>query len=319
MTVRRHGSKVKAPPDFRVVRYSIFGVVRRSSTPPMFRQVTILGPGLLGASLALALRERDLAHRVVAWSRRPETRANCRRQTWCDGVAESAVRAVEGSDLIVLCTPVDIIPKLLREVGPVVAPGALLTDVGSTKSLICRSAAASLPQCATFVGAHPMAGSEQAGMDHARADLFVGAACIVTPLAESDAASVDRVTAFWESLGALVTHCSPERHDEIVAHISHLPHLLASCLCAYLGERDAAWGKLAGGGLRDSTRIAAGDPTLWRQILEQNREEVLRSIEGFEDQLQQIKAALHNHDSLELFARLKRGKTYRDQLPPGGE
>ncbi|MDC1198054.1 prephenate dehydrogenase/arogenate dehydrogenase family protein [Algibacter sp.] len=281
----------------------------------MFQQITILGPGLLGASLAMAVKERGLAARVVTWSRRPESRAKCLNQSWCDAVFDSPEKAVVGSDLVVICTPVQTIVPLLVQIRPALDAEALITDVGSTKSLICREARSALEgHSATFLGAHPMAGSEQAGMEHAQSDLFENAACILTPLDDASAEAIAKLSAFWDALGMTVSTVSPEKHDEIVAHVSHLPHLLASTLCGYLAAQDDTWRTLAGGGLRDTTRIASGDPQLWKQILEQNSDEVVRAIEGFEQQLHHLKTALLNQDSLGVIAQLERGKTYRDQL-----
>jgi cyclohexadieny/prephenate dehydrogenase len=281
----------------------------------MFQQITILGPGLLGASLAMAVKERGLAARVVTWSRRPESRAKCLNQSWCDAVFDSPEKAVVGSDLVVICTPVQTIVPLLVQIRPALDAEALITDVGSTKSLICREARTALEgHSATFLGAHPMAGSEQAGMEHAQSGLFENAACILTPLDDASAEAIAKLSAFWDALGMTVSTVSPEKHDEIVAHVSHLPHLLASTLCGYLAAQDDTWRTLAGGGLRDTTRIASGDPQLWKQILEQNSDEVVRAIEGFEQQLHHLKTALLNQDSLGVIAQLERGKTYRDQL-----
>jgi cyclohexadieny/prephenate dehydrogenase len=281
----------------------------------MFQQITILGPGLLGASLAMAVKERGLAARVVTWSRRPESRAMCLNQSWCDAVFDSPEEAVAGSDLVVICTPVQTIVPLLVQIRPALAADTLISDVGSTKSLICREARSALEgHSATFLGAHPMAGSEQAGMEHAQSDLFEKAACILTPLDEASSAAIAKLSAFWETLGMTVSIVSPEKHDEIVAHVSHLPHLLASTLCGYLATQDDTWRTLSGRGLRDTTRIASGDPQLWKQILEQNSDEVLRAIEGFEQQLHHLKTALLNQNSLGIIAQLESGKTYRDQL-----
>ncbi len=281
----------------------------------MFQQITILGPGLLGASLAMAVKERGLAARVVTWSRRPESRAKCLNQSWCDAVLDTPEQAVVGSDLVVICTPVQTIVPLLVQIRPALATDALITDVGSTKSLICREARSALEgHSATFLGAHPMAGSEQAGMKHAQSDLFEKAACMLTPLDQASSAAIVKLSAFWETLGMTVSIVSPEKHDEIVAHVSHLPHLLASTLCGYLATQDDTWRTLAGGGLRDTTRVASGDPQLWKQILEQNSDEVLRAIEGFEQQLHHLKTALLNQNSLGIVAQLERGKTFRDQL-----
>lgn len=277
----------------------------------MFQQISILGPGLLGASLALTMKKRGLCQRVHSWSRRAETRTEAMQADWCDAVFDQASAACEGSDLVVVCTPVETIVPLIEQIAPSLGPDALVTDVGSTKSLICREAQGI---AVNFIGSHPMAGSERKGMCHASHNLFDGAACFITPLDGDRDSEVVRLQNLWQAIGMRVVTTNPEKHDEIVAHISHLPHLLASSLCGYLAGMDADWKSLAGGGLRDTTRVAAGDPTLWKQILEQNREEVLRAIDGFESELQALKGALLDKKTPELIARLERGKQFRDSL-----
>jgi cyclohexadieny/prephenate dehydrogenase len=277
----------------------------------MFQQISILGPGLLGASLALAMKKRGLCQRVHSWSRRSETRAQAMQADWCDAVFDQARAACEGSDLVVVCTPVETIVPIIEQIASSLRPDALVTDVGSTKNLISREAQGI---AVNFIGSHPMAGSELKGMGHASHNLFDGAACFVTPLDGDRDSEIVRLQNLWQAIGMRVVTTNPEKHDEIVAHISHLPHLLASCLCGYLGGMDANWKSLAGGGLRDTTRIAAGDPTLWKQILEQNREEILRAIDGFEGELQALKGALLDKKTPELIARLERGKQFRDSL-----
>lgn len=286
----------------------------KNKSHQMFDQITILGTGLLGASTGMAARARGACNRVQVWSRRPETRAQAASAPWVDAVWESPEAACRGSDLIVLCTPVDAIVPLLRQIGPSIEAHAVVTDVGSTKSRICREAAAlDLPK-GCFVGSHPMAGSEQTGMAHAREDLFQGAACIVTPIESTADEPVALLKDFWHRLGMVVSCLSPEQHDEAVAHISHLPHLLTSALCSFLAAKNPAWTALAGGGLRDTTRIAAGDPDLWRAILGENREEVLTALQGLEVELQRFKSALAEEDGVRLTRQLERGKAYRDSL-----
>jgi len=277
----------------------------------MFQQISILGPGLLGASLALTMKKRGLCQRVHSWSRRAETRAEAMQADWCNAVFHQASAACEGSELVVVCTPVETIVPLIEQIAPSLGPDALVTDVGSTKSLICREAHGI---AVNFIGSHPMAGSERKGMCYASHNLFDGAACFITPLDGDRDSEVVRLQNLWQAIGMRVVTTNPEKHDEIVAHISHLPHLLASSLCGYLAGMDADWKSLAGGGLRDTTRVAAGDPTLWKQILEQNREEVLRAINGFESELQALKGALLDKKTPELIARLERGKQFRDSL-----
>lgn len=279
-------------------------------------QLTILAPGLLGGSVARAARARGVAQRIVIWSRRPETRLKLREQPWCDGVAETPADAVRDASLVVIAAPVDQIVALAQQIAPHLSAGAHVTDVGSVKSEIARLGHAALGNRAHFVGAHPMAGSEKTGWEHSSATLFENRTCFVTPLRETAAAAAETVVRFWRDLGAEVVTVDPDRHDEIVAHISHLPQVIASTLCAFLATKDPAWRNYAGGGLRDTTRIAGSDPQLWRTILEQNRDEILRALRAYEDDLHQFKTALSNRDYVEVVARLERGRDYRNGFRP---
>ncbi|HWA09059.1 MAG TPA: prephenate dehydrogenase/arogenate dehydrogenase family protein [Opitutaceae bacterium] len=282
----------------------------------MATQLTILAPGLLGGSVARAARERGIASRIVIWARRPEVRLKLREQPWCDAVADTPEEAVRETGIVVVAAPVDRIVPLVQQVAPHLSPQAVVTDVGSVKAEISRLGHAALAGRGHFVGAHPMAGSEKTGWEHSSAGLFERRPCFVTPLEKTAPAALETAVRFWRDLGAEVVTVAPDLHDEIVAHISHLPQVLASTLCAFLARRDPAWRNQAGGGLRDTTRIAASDPQLWRTILEQNRDEVLRALRNYQDELQAFHAALSNRDYLEVVARLERGKAYRDQFRP---
>ncbi|MEI7553427.1 MAG: prephenate dehydrogenase/arogenate dehydrogenase family protein [Verrucomicrobiota bacterium] len=279
-------------------------------------QLTILAPGLLGGSVARAARARGAAGRIVLWARRPEARLALREQPWCDAVADSPAAAVHGAQLVVIAAPVDRIIPLVQQIAPHLAPGTLVTDVGSVKGEIARLGHAALGPHAHFIGSHPMAGSEKTGWEHASPDLFVRRTCFVTPLADSSESASASLVQFWRDLGGEPVTVSPDQHDEIVAHISHLPQVLASALCALLARKNPAWRNHAGGGLRDTTRIAASDPQLWRTILEQNRDELLRALQQYQDELHSLHAAIANRDWLEVVARLERGKAYRDQFRP---
>lgn len=282
----------------------------------MSAHIAILAPGLLGGSVAQAVRARGLASRIVLWARRPESRLALKSQPWCDAVADTPEAAVAGATLVVLAAPVDRIIALTRQIAPHLAPGAIVTDVGSVKGEICRLGHIAVQGCGHFVGAHPMAGSEKTGWEHASATLFDRRACFVTPLPETDPKAVEAVVQFWRDLGCEVTTEHPDKHDEIVAHISHLPQIVASTLCAFLAKKDPRWRNHAGGGLRDTTRIAASDPQLWRTILEQNRDEILRALNGYEDELHALRSALANRDYLDLVARLERSQAYRKEFRP---
>ena len=215
-----------------------------------------------------------------------------------------------------LAAPVDKIITLAQAVGPRLTAGTLVTDVGSVKGEIVRLGHAAMPPGVHFVGAHPMAGSEKTGWEHATETLFEQRPCFVTPLGGTDAGALAAVVRFWHELGAEVTTLDPDAHDEIVAHISHLPQVVATNLCQFLARKNPAWRNFAGGGLRDTTRIGAGDPTMWVEILQQNREEVLRALRQFQDELHTFQTALANRDFVEIRARLERGKAYRDGFRP---
>jgi prephenate dehydrogenase len=277
-------------------------------------QLTVLAPGLLGGSVALAARERGVARRIVIWARRPEVRAALAKQPWCDAVPETVEEAAEAASLTVIAAPVNIIGALARQIAPRLPEGAIVTDVGSVKAEIVRQCHAAFLGRGAFVGSHPMAGSEKTGWQHGTANLFEHRTCFVTPVPESDAHAVETVSGFWRNLGANVVSVDPATHDRIVAHISHLPQAVASILSAFLATRDPAWRAFAGGGLRDTTRIAGGDPELWRTIFEQNRDEILLALRGFQGELQAFEAALGRGDWAELTGHLARGKAYRDGI-----
>ncbi len=282
----------------------------------MIDQLAILAPGLLGASVARAARHFGAAKRIVLWARRPEVRLKLKEQPWCDAVADHAADAARGAQLVVVCAPVDQIVPLVQQIAPALAVGAIVTDVGSVKGEICRAGHKAVGRQAHFVGSHPMAGSEKNGWEHGRAELFQGRVTFVTPLPDTDAAAAQQVAAFWHAFGSEVATLEPDLHDEIVAHISHLPQVLASSLCASLARRDPKWRNFAGGGLRDTTRIAGSDPKLWKTILEQNRDEVLRAVRAYQEELHGFERALANRDWFEVQAILERGRAYREQFRP---
>ncbi len=275
-------------------------------------QLSILAPGLLGGSVARAARERGAALRIVIWARRPEVRAALAKQPWCDAVVDTPEAAAEAAALVVIAAPVNSIAPLARQIAPSLPAGAIVTDVGSVKGEIVRQGHSALRGRAHFVGSHPMAGSEKSGWEHGTANLFERRTCFVTPLAETDPRAVETVAGFWRELGAEVVSVDPATHDRIVAHISHLPQALASALSAFLAGKDPAWRGYAGGGLRDTTRIAAGDPWLWRTILEQNREEVLGALAGLKGELEAFESALSRREWADRTARLARAKDFRE-------
>ena len=236
----------------------------------MIKHLAILAPGLLGSSVARAARERGRAGRITVWARRPEVRAELRRQPWLDEVADTPEHAVAQASLVVLAAPVDKIIELDRQIAPRLAVGAIVTDVGSVKAPICAAAAAHpRPRGACFIGSHPMAGSEKTGGEHGMPGLFDNRVCFVTPAEDTPAEALQTLEEFWRGLGATVVVAAPAKHDEIVAHISHLPQAVATSLACALAGNDGQWRHLAGNGLRDTTRIASGDATMWVEIFQQ--------------------------------------------------
>lgn len=317
-------------------------------TPPAFGQVTILAPGLLGASVLMAVRQRGLAARTAVWARRQETRDACAAQPWCDAAYATAAEAVKDADLIILCPPVEHIVPLLQQIAPHLKSGAIVTDVGSTKAGICAGAAAvALPTGCAFIGSHPMAGSEKTGLENGRADLFEGRTCLViepahfpsdstpaatdagaattnatagttttTATATTAAAAFARVCDFWRAVGMRVFTPTAAEHDRLVAEVSHLPHVLASVLSAWLARDGHAQERrnVAGPGLRDTTRIAAGDPDLWLSIIRENRSEIVHALEGFLAAGESMLTALQTGEDARVREVLAQGKQARDLL-----
>ena len=285
----------------------------------MVNTLAILAPGLLGASVAQAARRRGAAQRIVIWARRPEVRLALAEQPWCDAVLETPAAAVAAADLVVIAAPVTRINELVDQIAPHLSGSAIVTDVGSVKAEICRHGAAALargPDGPVFIGSHPMAGSALTGWKHGDADLFQSRTCFVTPFGTPDEARLSTLVRFWRDLGSQVVTVAPDQHDEIVAHISHLPQVVATSLGNVLSAKPANWSQFAGNGLRDTTRIAASDATMWIDILQQNRDEILRALSACEDELHHFRAALSNRDWTALRARLEKGKTWRDSLNP---
>jgi prephenate dehydrogenase len=217
---------------------------------------------------------------------------------------------VRQASLVVFCTPVDRIASQILACARHCKPGTVLTDVGSTKAGIVRGLTGQLPPGVHFVGSHPVAGSEKAGPQHARADLFQGKLVVITPTPDL-AAAVSTVSAFWQALGARVEMMSPEHHDEVLALTSHLPHLIASVLAGVL---PLEWRRLTGTGFRDTTRVAAGSPDLWQAIFLANRKALLEAVEQFSAHLASFRSALVHEDSERLRLLLEQGKYVRDLL-----
>jgi prephenate dehydrogenase len=262
----------------------------------MFKQLGVIGCGLIGGSFALALKHAGLAHRVVGYSRTPSTLAQALAMGAIDASADSAVAAAAGCDIVLVAVPVAATEATLKAIRPSLEPGVLLMDAGSTKRDVVDAARRALrDRIDCFVPAHPIAGKESSGIGHAEAMLFDERQVILTPLPQTDPALLQTASEVWQRIGAQVQTMGAEQHDATFAAVSHLPHLLAfayfSAVINQPGGRDFL--ALAGPGFRDFTRIAASDPAVWRDILSANREEVLKQSQRFRTSL----------DALELVMR----------------
>jgi prephenate dehydrogenase len=276
------------------------------------KSLAILGPGLLGGSIALAARR--LGWRTALWARRAEAVAEIEAMGIADDASTKVRDIVKGADLVILCTPVGVMPGLAREIVEAISPETVVTDVGSVKASVVAELETIFRAHGRFVGSHPMAGSEQTGIRAAREDLFEGAACIVTPNADSNAAAVAQVRAFWEALGCRILEATPEGHDEIVALVSHLPHLLAATLVQTVLTENAGAFDFGGPGFRDTTRVAAGPPAMWAEILGTNRVAVRKSAEALIEKLREILTLLDREAPMTEF--LTQAKAQRDRLRP---
>ena len=276
-----------------------------------FDTLVVVGVGLLGGSVALAARQRGIVRRVIGVGRTVPRLAQAREAGLLDAISTDLVAAAEQADLLIFATPVNLIVAGVREVASACRSGTLITDVGSTKAHLCRELSAGLPNSATFIGSHPLAGSEKQGWEHARADLFDGRVCVVTPTETSCRNEVARLTAFWQAIGMSVVEMSPEAHDCALAQTSHVPHVIASALARTLADENRT---LAATGFADTTRIAAGDPNVWVPILLDNRDAVLASLDEFSTQVTALREALIRGDADEIRRLWEQGKAIREQL-----
>ena len=263
----------------------------------MIEAVAIAGLGLMGGSLGLALRARSAARSVAGYARRAEVREQALVCGAVDAVHGTLREAVAGADLVVLCTPVLTIPSLARELRDALRPGCLVTDVGSTKQWLASELDTIFAGTGvTYIGSHPMAGSEKTGMEAARGDLYVDACVLVTPTPASPEAAVRRLTAFWESVGGAVTVMTPEEHDALIARTSHLPHLAAALLVAAVARDGRSVFPFCGPGFRDTTRIAAGSEDVWHDIVKSNAAAIRRELDVYRDELDSLCGLLDRGD-----------------------
>ena len=279
-----------------------------------FETLAVVGLGLLGGSVAAAARERGVVRRVVGISRRSEMAARAVERGFCDEAGDDLEQGVRGADLVVLATPVFAMEETLRRAGPHLSAGCVVTDVGSVKGLLADTLPGLLPPGVRYVGSHPMAGSHASGLAFARADLFEGAACVVTPRGPGDRADADRLAAFWQELGSRVEFRDPARHDEEVAWVSHLPHAVAFAFARALESAGESASCLKGTGFRDFTRVARSEPEMWADILVTNRKALAVPLQEAGRQLAELARRIESGDLEAVSAELSAA---RDLLARG--
>ncbi len=282
-----------------------------TKTPSIFdlQAVTIAGVGLLGGSVGMAIRAAGLKCRRIGFVRRP---LSGQAALDCDAVDEATMDPAEAftpAELVILCTPLSIFPQYMKLARQYCQPTCLITDVGSTKRSPQQWATEYLGRRARFIGSHPMAGSERTGVDFARADLFAGATCFVCPKGKPDA-SAELLKQLWEVIGCRVVFLSPSAHDRTVARVSHVPHLVAGGMI-HLAETDDML-NLAGPGLRDATRIASGNPSMWSDILANNRNEIVSGLAEMEKILARIRELLAENKDAEAQAWMQQAADRRN-------
>lgn len=283
----------------------------------IYQRMAVIGVGLIGGSVALDARERGLVGHVVGASRSERTGRIALERGIVDTFTHDRAQAVNDADLVYISVPVGDTAAVLREIAPALKPGAVVTDAGSTKAHIMQAAREVLAGRCVFIGGHPIAGSEQSGVEAARRGLFEGRAYVLTSQPDTPAEELQRLEGFVAGLGARGVLCDCDQHDRLLAATSHLPHLIAAALSGCLAGLETDCGDLrlfSGSGLRDTTRVAAGSPALWRDILLDNRANVLATLEAFQRHLSLCARAMENGDAAELSALLERGVAFRKGL-----
>jgi len=287
-----------------------------------FRHLAVIGLGLLGGSVARAAKAAFPAIRVTGHDADPAVRERARAIALTDGIADTAAEAVAGADLVVLCVPVGAMGDAARAMAPGLTPGVLISDVGSSKAGVAAALAEALPGH-RVIPAHPVAGTEQSGPDAGFATLFRNRWCILTPPVDADSADLARLVALWEAFGARVEVMDAEHHDLVLAVTSHLPHLIAYCIVGTASDLERVTQseviKYSAGGFRDFTRIAASDPTMWRDVFLTNRDAVLDMLGRFNRDLTALESAIRAGDGSELFDHFTRTRAIRRSIIEMGQ
>jgi cyclohexadieny/prephenate dehydrogenase len=294
-----------------------------SKPAPLFNRLALIGVGLIGSSIARAARAQGAARTIVATARSPQTRRRVAELGLADQVVENNAMAVEGADLVIVCIPVGDCAAVAKEIGPHLAAGAIVSDVGSVKGAVMRDMAPHLPKTVHFVPAHPVAGTEYSGPDAGFAELFVNRWCILTPPDGADPKAAEKLAAFWRLLGANVEMMAADHHDLVLAITSHLPHLIAYTIVGTADELQTVTRsevlKFSAGGFRDFTRIAASDPTMWRDVFLANKDAVLEMLGRFNEDVSALTKAIRKGDGDALFEHFERTRAIRKGIVDIGQ
>ncbi|MDH4099390.1 MAG: prephenate dehydrogenase/arogenate dehydrogenase family protein [Nitrospirota bacterium] len=282
---------------------------------PHFTKVAIIGVGLIGGSLGLAIRKRGLAGTVVGVGRGEANLKTALERGAIDSYRLDLEEGVKDADLVVLCTPVATFPALAKSLAAIVKPGAIVTDAGSVKESVVSAMEAAIGSRARVVGAHPIAGSEDSGAAAARADLYEGAKCIITPTASTDGDALNQVETLWKAVGSVTVRMGPASHDRIFAAVSHLPHMVAFGLVnTVLDMEDGGFVPYSGGGFRDYTRIAGSHPDMWRDICLLNREQIVASMDSFIEHMKRLREMVAASDGAALAGEFERAREVKKKL-----
>jgi cyclohexadieny/prephenate dehydrogenase len=286
-----------------------------TKSEPIVQRLALIGTGLIGGSIARAARASGAAKTIVATARSAETRKRVKELGFADHVAQTSAEAVKDADLVIISIPVGASGAVAKEIGPHLKQGAILSDVGSVKGSVVRDMGPYVPKGVHFIPAHPVAGTENSGPDSGFAELFVNRWCILTPVEGTDPAATEKLSAFWSALGANVEIMNADHHDLVLAVTSHLPHLIAYTIVGTADElgdvTQSEVLKFSAGGFRDFTRIAASDPTMWRDIFMHNKDAVLEMLGTFNEDLSKLTRAIRRGDGDALFEHFARTRAIR--------
>lgn len=290
---------------------------------PLFGRLTLIGIGLIGSSIALAAKRAGLVSEIAVQTRSKKTLERAVALGLGDSYSLDPAEAVKGADLVIVCVPVGASEEIAQQIGPALKPGAIISDVGSVKSSVVAQMLPHLPNTVHFVPAHPIAGTEHSGPDAGFAELFEGRWCILTPVDGTDTAAVDRLVTFWRGIGANVEVMSPGHHDLVLAITSHIPHLIAYNIVGTAADMEENVRqeviKFSASGFRDFTRIAASDPTMWRDIFLHNKDAVLEMLGRFTEDLTSLQRAIRRGDGDTLFELFSRTREIRRNILDAGQ